>query len=762
MKCRGYVLAGVLTPCLATPVAAQAESAQADEGSAQADEGSAAVEEVVVTARRRDERLIETPLSVTALSTSDLARRQVDDLGGLRDIVPNLSVNMGDAANAIVYIRGGGQRDSLSFADPGVGIYLDDVYLGRSQGAFLEVIDIERIEVLRGPQGTLYGRNTIGGAIKYVSVPPSREPEFVVEAGLGDFSQRVSRVTLNGPLGSGDALLGRVSVAYGSHEGYRVNTNPNAGPTDGDKNLFAWRGQMDFAATDALTLKLIVDRSENDPQRSMTPVRVTAGPALVAATAQKPASPSTTQVEADFNNVERLRVSGASLAAHYAFSDQVSLKSTTAFRAVQHQTHIDLDGTSHGIFGVVVDQDQQQTSQEFQLSFASADFQGLLGAYWFSEDDITPDGIRNTVPIDFAAGAGFFLPYNTVRENDQSIEARAVFGEFSWNLLPTVELTAGLRYTDEARALRRKACQAFSTEALDIDACNPPAGSLNPFALRLDLEASFSAVTPKVGIAFDSDAGLIYANWARGFKSGGFDGRIGYNGASNAGAVGAQAQAYDPEFANTFELGWKTAAIDGDWQMSAAAFLTDYSDLQLSSFSATPGGGFATVFTNAGKAETLGLEVEFAARTSENLFVNINLGYLDAQYKEFIDATGNDVSGERTPINAPKWTASVGFQSLYPLEHGRLRLSADVGYRSRYHVDINNLEAAAQDGYRVINASVDYEDSDARWHVSLGVKNLTDAEYITHGFDLTAFPGVDLAYYGDPRTYRLLVGYRFL
>ena len=463
---RSCVLAAALTASVATPVAAEAERDQAN--------GQPAVdEEIIVTARKRDERLIETPLSVTALSASDLARRLVDDLGGLRDIVPNLSVNIGDAANAIVYIRGVGQRDSLSFADPGVGIYLDDVYLGRAQGAFLEVIDIERIEVLRGPQGTLYGRNTIGGAIKYVSASPSPEPAFAVEAGLGDFSQRVARVTLNGPLGSGDALLGRVSVAYGSHEGYRVNTNPNAGPTDGDKNLLAWRGQLDFAATDQLTLRLIADRSENDPQRALTLVRVPPGPALVAATAQKPASPGTTQVEADFNDVESLQVGGTSLAADYAFSDRVAFKSTTAYREVQHRTHIDLDGTGYEIFGVLVDQDQQQLSQEFQLSFAFEGFQALIGTYWFSEDDITPDGIRNTEPIDFAGGLGFFLPYNTVSENDQSIKAQAVFGEFSWNLSPTVELTAGLRYTDETRELRRKACQAFSTQALDIDACNP-------------------------------------------------------------------------------------------------------------------------------------------------------------------------------------------------------------------------------------------------------------------------------------------------
>ena len=199
MRHQGYVLAAALSTCLATPVAAQA-----------GDQSALEEEEAVVTARKREEKLIEAPLSVTALSTSDLARYQVDDLGGLRDVVPNLSANIGDAANAIVYIRGVGQRDSLSFADPGVGIYLDDVYLGRAQGAFLEVIDIERIEVLRGPQGTLYGRNTIGGAIKYVSAQPSPESEFVVQAGMGEYAQRTARVTWAGPLGSDGGLLGRL------------------------------------------------------------------------------------------------------------------------------------------------------------------------------------------------------------------------------------------------------------------------------------------------------------------------------------------------------------------------------------------------------------------------------------------------------------------------------------------------------------------------------------------------------------------------
>ena len=723
---------------------------------------SMVIEEVVVTARKREEGLLETPLSVSALPDSELRRLQVDDLGDLQRVVPNLSLNMGDAANAIVYVRGVGQRDSLSFADPGVGVYLDDVYLGRAQGAFMDVIDVERIEVLRGPQGTLYGRNTIGGAIKYVSARPGPEPLFDAEVGFGNYDERMARAVMSGPLGGGD-LLGRLTVAYGAHDGYTDNVHAPAGTTDGDRDSLAWRAQLNYAPSDRWAFNLALDRSVSDPRRSVTPARVTAGPVLVAATAGKGPSADPFEVEADFNDLERLEVQGASLGIEVALAESVALKSVTAYREVDHRTHIDLDGTGFPIFGVLVDQDQEQFSQEIQLSFAPGQaFTGLVGAYWFSEEDVTPDGINNSEPIDFAFGGGFFLPYNTVSENDQQIEAGAVFGEVSWLAGNGIELTAGLRYTDETRRLNRKACQAFSPVPLDVEDCNPAPGSLNPFALSLDLKDSFDAFTPKLGISYDSDgAGLVYFNWARGFKSGGFDGRIGYNGASSAEAVDTQAQAYDPEIADTFELGWKTGSADGAWRFSAAAFFNDYTDLQLSSFSATPSGGFATVFTNAGKAETIGAEFEFLARPSANLLVSASLGWLDADYKEFIDASQRDLADDRTPIHAPDWTANLGAQYEIPMEFGRLRLAADLSYRSKYYVEVNNLEALAQSGFALLNAAVALEDLAGKWEASIGVKNLTDKAYITHGFDLTAFPGIGLAYHGAPRTYRVRLSYRF-
>ena len=726
------------------------------------------IEEVVVTARKREESIMDTPLSVSALSTSDLARFQVDDLGDIQNIVPNLSLNMGDAANAVIYIRGVGQRDSLSFADPGVGVYLDDVYMGRAQGSFLDVIDVERIEVLRGPQGTLYGRNTIGGAIKYVSAGPTDTHFLEAEASIGNYNEYRLKATWSGPLSDDGSLLARLSLAHVAHDGYNDNVFTGAGDnTDGDKETFAGRFHLRYSPNDDLSFDLTLDRSVNDPERSITPARVTAGPTLVQNTANFMRTDDPFRVEANFNDVERLKVEGIGLTMDYQVSEAIGLKSITSFRQLEHETNIDLDGTGHEIFGVFVDQDQEQFSQEVQLSYdAGGAVKALAGVYYFSEDDVTPDGISNTEPIDFTGGAGLlYSPYGTVSENDQSVEAVAVFGEISWFVTSALEFTAGARYTHESKDLKRRACQALGAFGMilpDIEDCNPPANSANPFALNLDLDEDFSKVTPKVGISYRlNEADLVYFTYARGFKSGGFDGRIGYNGASDGGAVITQALPYDPEIADTYEIGWKSSLADGKLRLSAAAFYNDYQDLQLSSFSATPTGGFATVFTNAGKAENWGFEAELLANPVPDFLASFSVGYLEAEYEEFINSANQDVSNTLTPINSPELTGNLGLQYRHSLGFANLILGADISYRSDYFVDINNLDALRQDDFALLNASIGLEDESGKWNVSFGVKNLTDEEYITHGFDLTAFPGIGLAYYGQPLTYRFQARYRF-
>lgn len=725
------------------------------------------MEEVVVTARKREESLMDAPLSVSALSTSDLTRFQVDDLGDIQNIIPNLSLNMGDAANAVIYIRGVGQRDSLSFADPGVGVYLDDVYMGRAQGSFLDVVDVERIEVLRGPQGTLYGRNTIGGAIKYVSAGPTEIPFLQAEASIGNYNEYMLKATWSGPLTDDGNLLARLSLAHVAHDGYNDNAFTGADDTDGDKRTFAGRLHLQYSPREDLSFNLTLDRSVNDPERSITPARVTGGPTLVQQTSGFQRTDNPFKVEANFNDAERLKVEGIGFTMDYQLSDAVGFKSITSFRQLEHETHIDLDGTGFEIFGVFVDQDQEQFSEELQLSYdAGGSVKALAGFYYFSEDDVTPDGISNTEPIDFSGGAGlFFSPYGTVSENDQSVEAVAVFGEVSWFITPALEFTVGARYTHESKNLQRKACQALGAFGMvlpTIEDCNPPMNSSNPFALNLDLDENFSKFTPKAGISYRlGESGLTYFTYARGFKSGGFDGRIGYNGASDDGAVNTQAMPYDPEIADTFEFGWKSSFADERLRLSAAAFYNDYKDLQLSSFSATPTGGFATVFTNAGKAENWGFEAEVLANPAPDFLVSFSVGYLEAEYKKFINSANQDVSDTLTPINSPELTGNLGFQYRHPLGFAHLILGADISYRSDYFVDINNLDALQQDDFALINASVGLESENGKWNVSFGVKNLTDEEYITHGFNLTAFPGIGLAYYGQPLTYRFQMRYRF-
>ncbi len=715
------------------------------------------IEELIVTARHREENLLDVPVAITALSSSDLETMDVENIGELQYLVPNLSMNIGDAANAVTYLRGVGQRDSLSFADPGVGVYLDGVYLGRAQGALMDIIDVERIEVLRGPQGTLYGRNTIGGAVKYESAQPDPTGfSAEIEAGLATFGGKRTRLLLNTPIGASSSAL-RFTFSHATHDGFTTNLFSPAGSTDGDKKQTAIRGQLTFAPFADVDVLITLDHTFNDPERSLTPSRVTGGPLFTAATQTKQPAEDPFRIEANYNDLENLVTRGWSFNVDWHQSETITYSSVTAIREVEHQTHIDLDGTEYGVFGVHVDQDQRQLSQEFQLLFEGTNISGVLGLFWFSETDVTPDGIRGTEIFPF-----FFAPYNTVSENDQSIDATALFSELNYAVTDRLDAVFGVRYTSEDRHLKRKACQAFSAAELRIENCNPPSGSRSPFGLNIDLNETFSAWTPKFGLTYDyAENGMMYVSWARGFKSGGFDGRIGYNNATSDAAVEAQAMPYEAEIADTLEFGWKVRTANQKLRVSTIAFFNDYEDLQLSSFSATPEGGFATVFTNAGRASSKGLEVELVGDLSESWSIQSSLGWLDAQYDEFINAMNIDVSGDLVPIHAPKFTSHVSLVRQVETTLGVVQIALGSSFKSQYYVTISNLPELKQAGYSQVFGSVSITDPEDRWEIRFTGKNLLDREYITHGFDLTAFPGVALAYHGAPRTWAVSLGRSF-
>ncbi len=702
----------------ALPAMAQQQQPAAD---------SLTLEEIVVTARRSEERLQDAPVAVTALSADMLERLGAANLGDLQAAVPNLTLHEGDASNAVVYIRGVGQIDSLAFADPGVGIYVDDVYLGRAQGAFLDVFDVERIEVLRGPQGTLYGRNTIGGAVKFVSKQPDDRTAASLEVTGGSYDRLDVKASLRGAL-IPEKLAASAAVAYLSRDGYA--TNSVDGKDDGDKDTFAWRLALHGTPSEVLSVTLSVDGSDDTPDTSRTPARATA----VFGTA---ASRTPLKVDADFNDLNKLKVRGAAANIGYDVNDALTLKSITAYRTMDYDTHLDLDATNAAIFGVYVDEAQKQFSQEFQANVRSDRFDGVFGLYYFREHDETLSGLYGPV-----------ISLVTASLNDQTNKSYAAYGQGSYHLTDALSLTAGLRYTYEKKDFRRT--QEFLAPAAPV----PTRMGGGLLITNVDTDGDWSSLSPKVGVDYKiNDDVMAYASAARGFKSGGFDGR------SND---ATQAVPYDPETMWSYEAGLKSTLWDGRATLNLAAFYNDYKDLQLSSFVADAKGSFAALFTNAGAATTRGLEVEANARVSREVTLTGTIALMSAKYDEYIGPGGKDIAALRTPVNSPKTSYRLGLNWRHPVfDAGDLVFDADAEYRSKTYPTVSSSEILAQKGYTLLNAQVAFETADDHWTAQMGVRNLLDKRYITHGFDLSDSMGYQLAYYGAPRTWSFSLKYRY-
>ncbi|MFL0798371.1 MAG: TonB-dependent receptor [Cellvibrionaceae bacterium] len=686
----------------------------------------ASIEEIIVTAQRRSENMQSVPVSVSALSSSDLQSMQVSDIGDIQAAVPNLTLHQGDAQNAVVYIRGVGQVDSLAFSDPGVGLYLDDVYLGRAQGAFLEVFDVERIEVLRGPQGTLYGRNTIGGAVKYVTKGPSEEFTADVGVEIGSYENRRFKASVSGPL-IDNLLLGKMSFAHSEREGY--SDNQFDGESDGDKNLNAWRGTLAYTPSDNVSVTISADASKDSPDASRTPSRET--PVFGV-----PKNDDPFTVNANFNDLSELEVKGVSATVTWDVNDEFQIKSITASRSIDYDTHLDLDATDQDIFGIFVMQEQEQFSQEFQFNYANDNLTIVSGLYFFNEEDVTESGIW---------GPDISLVTNS--ENDQENTSYAAYFNASHQLSEALTLTAGIRYTKEEKDFSRIQEMFFDFSEL------PQLGTGLPIT-DISVEDEWSSVSPRLGLDYQlNDDVFIYLNASRGFKSGGFDGR------SN---TAFEANPYDPETMWSYELGVKSEWFDNRLRLNTAVFYNDYSDMQISSFVADDSGSFSALFTNAGEATISGVELELTAVPIEGLTISSNLGYMDAEYKEYIGPAGEDISGDKELVNTPELTARLAVSYELPVgDKGYLTFVSDGNYRSKVYSTVSSSEVLAQDAYSLLNASVTFRTLDDAWVVTLGGKNLTDREYITHGFDLSDSFGYELGYYGAPRTYSLSVNHTF-
>ncbi|RKR03817.1 TonB-dependent receptor [Maricaulis maris] len=722
---------------------ATASSAQAQGGDGTAARTSNDV--IVVTSRRREESLQDVPLSVSAFGEAQLEDLQASDISALQNAVPNLTMHTGDAENAVIYIRGVGQVDSLAFAEPGVGVYLDDVYLARTQGAILDVFDVERVEVLRGPQGTLYGRNTIGGAVRFISTRPGSDPGARLELGAGNHGQLFARARMSGDLVD-DRLAGKAALFYSARDGY--STNEVDGSDDGDVNRIAGRLGFLFMPTDDVELELTVEGASDSPDTSRTPARMTDVAGIDPATGTVSifaAQDDPYAIRASYNDLDDLSSWGVTARAQWQVSDALSLTSITGQRTLDYDSNLDLDGTELEIFEIFVREEAEQFSQEFRAEYdAGGALQLTGGVYYFDDQDTTFNGLAGSA-IALPLGGGAYLPYplQTASINDQNTEAWAAYFDASYALSDRLRLSGGLRYTSEDKSFTRL------QEVYAPGTSNPPPFQTGAGIVATDIDTSetFDALTPRIGLDYRvNDAVMLYGLASRGFKSGGFDGR------SN---TPFDANPYDPEFVWSYEAGIKSTLMDGELVLNAAVFRNDYTDLQLSSFTANPGtGAFEAQFTNAGEAVIQGVEAEAMWRPADGLTLTGHVGYMDAFYEEYIGAGGVNIADDRELVNTPELSGGIAFTYEWPVSDNLYAtVHADASWRSKTYTTVSSAESLAQDGYALVNAFASIAAADERWEIRAGVRNLFDEAYINQAFDLIEFPGYQLAYYGAPRTF---------
>ncbi|MBL8536913.1 MAG: TonB-dependent receptor [Hyphomonadaceae bacterium] len=723
-------------------------------------------EEIVVTARRTEERLQDVPGAVSAFNAAALERLGATEASGLQGAVPNVNIVQGrGSSNALnVYIRGVGQPDALQTFDPAIGFYVDDVYYSRIRGLQLDLFDVDRIEVLRGPQGTLFGKNTIGGAVRVVTRRPTQDTHAALQVTGGDFGQLEGRYSMSG--GLTDELAAGFQVFAAARDGYV--TNPVTGEDYNDRNVGAGRVQLAWDPASNFRLDVAADYAEESSalvlgQATNTLTTILGVPLLVIPTNGGPynfeARPTT-----GLPNSTHLEHGGMSVTAAWDINDLWTLRSITAYRDLENRDFIDIDATPLELGDVLVDVDQNQTSQEFQLNFDGERLNLVSGIYYMRENIAShQEAYADDFVIGFL-GATSFL--RTV-DDDLATDSWAAYINGTFTLSDALNLTLGVRYTNETKDYFRTT-STFSNQAL-----------LNG-TFAFNGSETWTDTSPLISIDYRvNDNVLLYARAAEGFKSGGFNGR--------ANAPGED-QPYDPEILLSYEAGAKTDWLEGRLRLNGDVFYNDYQDFQArvsrtvtSESQPVPAIDFAVL--NAGSLVSYGAELELSYVPIDALRLDAQIGYLHAEYDEFFETrslpnpapppanipTLVDRSFQ-APAFSPEWTARVGASYRFDLGNlGGLTANAAARYRSEMAlaVDNSNIFTQAifpgmwQDSYWLYDASLVWE-SEAG-HVTAGVygRNLGDELYRTDAQEFSSVGGIRTAYYGAPQTVSFVLGLKY-
>ncbi|GLI98069.1 TonB-dependent receptor [Sphingobium sp. BS19] len=740
---------------LASPVVAQEAGVSDDDGG------------IVVTARRREESLLNVPIAVTAISGDTLERTGAIDITDISNSSPNVTLETSRGTNSTLtaFIRGVGQQDPVAGFEAGVGLYLDDVYLNRPQAAVLDIYDVERIEVLRGPQGTLYGRNTIGGAVKYVTKRLGDDPMLKIRGTYGSYNQADGVITASTPVGNGTLKLGG-AVARLSRGGF--GDNLTTGDDNYNKDVWAGRLTAQVEAKDAffrLTGDYTKDKSNPRGGHRLIPGLFTGAPVLndVYDTRGGLLDPK-----------QDIEAWGVSLFSELKPTDMFTVRSITAYRKDDSATPIDFDSLAAVDVDVPAFYNNKQFSQELQLLIDAGPFNGLIGGYFLDANARTAFDVR--LPNGVTA----------LTFGDVDTETFAIFGDFTYDLSQMFSVSVGGRYTWDKRSstvLRRTYLGGGSPFF---------GGNGTLFATTSDFtgDKTFKEFTPRASVSFKpSPDHTIYASYAKGFKGGGFDPRGVSTAAPDTNRDGVRSYqeifdflSFDPETVESYEVGYKASLFDRRLTMALAAFHADYSDVQVpGSVGAIINGQqtFIGVTTNAGKARIRGIEYEgnlAIARDfgteGDRLNFNWALGYIDAKYKRFIDSRGIDVADRRKFQNTPKWTASGTLAYSTPIGSGNLNASSTLAYRSASQQFELRTPGLDQGKFALWDASLVWSSESDRFSLGVHGRNLTNKKYIVSGYNfLSQNPdtgnfnrtgagaliptlgreGVLTAYYGNPR-----------
>lgn len=736
-------------------------AAQAQDTAAASDEG---IGDIVVTAQRREQNLQDVPVAVTAFSGDTIADLGIRSSADIAGVMPNLEIGLpgGEGNQPLIYIRGVGLADTNSNNAGPNGVYVDEVYVSSPGAQTFQLFDLDRVEVLKGPQGTLYGRNATGGAINFITAKPGKDFQARASLSYGSFDTITGEAAIGGPIS--DHARFRIS-GTGTHSNGYVH-NLLTGRRENGQGSFALRGQLALDIADNVDALISVHGGRVDVRSPQYRSLGLLDPATGFTTPCAPDAIMANQCgnvfgyvspegfyDGNYSRSDRLVVKNWGTSVRLGWDlGPVTLTSISAYDRNDKLHREDTDASPNSILDIDYGVRSESFTQELRLSGSGGGLNWVAGVYYLGETlkqnqtadlfaelrALTPDGGADTGGA--TTGGAPVLFSRTL--NRQTTDAASIFGQIEIELMPALRATIGGRYNYE----RKRFTAAAQLEDDVIDGTPIPGGVLPLYAFNN--RKSFKNASFKVGLDYDiTEDVMTYVSVSTGFKSGGFNG--GFLSFDPAEAA-VQAQPFEEETLTAYEVGLKSTLLDRRLRFNAAAFYYDYKDLQLYTLINT-GAIPLTLLDNAANATIYGAEFELIAKPADRLDVTLNLGLLDTEIKDFTSA-GTDFSGNRLALS-PTVTFSGIANYEIPVSDGiALAFQPSVSYRSSQFFSADNSPLLEQKGYWLVGGRIALKDEDERWEVALFGRNLTRKKYINYAVDLSDFGFIE-QFRGEPRMF---------